>query len=480
MLFNSLAYLVFLPVVFSLYWLVSKEYRWLVVLVASYCFYMFSVPAYGLIILGITIVSYVSAMMIDKTPDKRKRKSILIASIVVCIGTLIFFKYMGFVGNTVNSFASVLGMETDLLSIKIILPVGISFYTFQTMSYVIDVYRGLVASEKHFGKFAAFIAFFPQLVAGPIERTSNLLPQIKYPPEFSYDKAISGVKLMIWGYYKKLMIADFLSPYVQKVYGGPYTYDGFALVVATIFFAIQIYCDFSGYSDIAIGTAKLFGIDLMTNFRSPYFSKSVREFWSRWHISLSTWFRDYVYIPLGGNRVSRTRHCINLMVTFLVSGLWHGADWSFVLWGAIHGAAQVIETGFHNRKEKPTGKIVTVIKVLLVFIFTTFAWIFFVANSIEDAIYVITHQFNGISLPVSYLTNGFTTLGLVSVYDIVIIGIGLTILFIYDRLSVREDLIKRIGHRFPVSQWLFYLILGMIIVLFSQKGVPAEFIYFQF
>ncbi|MBR2524623.1 MAG: MBOAT family protein [Clostridiales bacterium] len=479
MLFNSLDYLIFLPVVFTLYWLVKKEYRWLVILIASYYFYMCSGPVYGLLILGITSVTYVSARLINRSSGVKKRRLILSLTVAVCICILVYFKYMGFFGDIVNSVFSLTGIGHDLITLKIVLPVGISFYTFQTMSYVIDVYRGSVDAEKHFGKYAAFVSFFPQLVAGPIERSSNLLPQIKSSANFSYDQAISGVKLILWGYFKKLLIADFLSPFVQKVYDGPYIYEGFALVLATLFFSFQIYCDFSGYSDIAIGTARLFGIELMTNFRSPYLSKSVKEFWNRWHISLSTWFKDYIYIPLGGNRVSRPRHCLNLMITFIVSGLWHGANWTFVIWGFIHGLAQIIESLIHKDDNKGRS-VPSVLRIAGVFVFTTFAWVFFVAHSLEDAIYVITHFLNGITSPVNYIVNGFTSIGLDNVYSVAVIITGLVLLTVYDRLSVREDIIKRTGHKNPVIQWIVCIIIGLLIVFISQKGVPAEFIYFQF
>lgn len=244
---------------------------------------------------------------------------------IICLGVIFFFKYFNFVSESVSYILNMFTLKMTPMTLNLVLPVGISFYTFQTLSYVIDVYKGDVSAEPHFGKYAAFVSFFPQLVVGPIERTSNLLPQIKAKHEFDYDKSNYGLKLMAWGYFTKVVITDILSQIVNKVYDYPQRYHGFALVLATIFFTFQIYCDFSGYSDIAVGTAKMMGIDLMTNFKSPYFSQNIKDFWSRWHISLSTWFRDYVYIPLGGNRVERIRHYFNLVVTFLVSGLWHGS-----------------------------------------------------------------------------------------------------------------------------------------------------------
>lgn len=353
MLFNSFVYILFLPIVFALYWFLRDQYRWILLLIASYFFYMCSGPQYGLLIFCVTLVSYLSAIVIEKYSDKKKKKVALIGTVIVCMGVLFFFKYFNFFSGTANALMNRMGIKQDPITFNIVLPVGISFYTFQTMSYVIDVYKGTTKAEYHFGKYAAFVSFFPQLVAGPIERSNNLLPQIRQNHIFNHDKAMQGVKLMLWGYYKKLVIADALAEYVKKVFDSPRDFTGFALVIASLFFTIQIYCDFSGYSDIAIGTAKLFGIELMKNFKSPYFSGSVREFWSRWHISLSTWFRDYVYIPLGGNRVGKIRHYINLMITFLVSGLWHGANWTFVAWGGDTWISAGGRIGFDRKMGNP-------------------------------------------------------------------------------------------------------------------------------
>ena len=476
MLFNSFAYVIFLPIVFAAYWLIKDEYRWVLLLVSSYFFYMCSGPKYGLLILSVTFASYVAAIVIEKYQNKKKLA--LVSAILVCMGILFFFKYFNFFSKTISELMSLLGIKEDYVTLNIILPVGISFYTFQTMSYVIDVYKGITKAEHHFGKFAAFVSFFPQLVAGPIERSNNLLPQIKEKHIFDYDKAMMGVKLMLWGYYKKLVIADGLAEYVQRVFDNPHEYTGFALIIASLFFTLQIYCDFSGYSDIAIGTAKLFGIDLMTNFKSPYFSESIREFWSRWHISLSTWFRDYVYIPLGGNRVSRVRHYVNLMITFLVSGLWHGADWTFVTWGGIHGLAQVAEDVVIG-KEKTKNAFLRVIRSVLVFGFCSFAWIFFVSHSISDAFYVISHCLYGIGNPIVYLNGGLANLR-IGKSMVAVFGTFIFIMAAYDYISLKKDFIEWISSKNKIIQRGFYLLVGLIVVFFSKKGVAAEFIYFQF
>ena len=333
MLFNSLEYVCFLPIVFALYWTVPSKYRCYLLLVASYYFYMSWNVKYVAIIVFITVISYAAALLLEKTVDEKDKRLIVTVASICCLSVLFFFKYFNFTTTSFSRLLSLFTINLSPITLDVLLPVGISFYTFQTLSYVIDVYRGSVHAERNLIIYATFISFFPQLVAGPIERSTNLLQQIKAEHKFNEQKAMAGLKLMLWGYYKKLLIADNVSVYVDTVYNDLSTYRGLDILLVIFFFSIQIYCDFSGYSDIAIGTAKLLDIDLMTNFKSPYYSASIKEFWSRWHISLSTWFKDYLYIPLGGNRCSRVKHYFNLVFTFLVSGLWHGASLTFILWG---------------------------------------------------------------------------------------------------------------------------------------------------
>lgn len=333
MLFNSLQYAVFLPVVFVLYWTIPNRFRWVVLLVTSYYFYMSWNAQYVFLILFTTIVSYLAGILLECAKKQSQKKAVVWVTAIACFGLLFLFKYFNFFFDSITAVCDKLTIHIDPVTLKLLLPVGISFYTFQTFSYVIDVYREDIRAERHLGIYATFISFFPQLVAGPIERTRNLLPQIKEVHSFDYKTATYGMKLMAWGFFKKTVIADNLARIVDHVYDNVSAYPGFSLVLATLFFTIQIYCDFSGYSDIARGTASLMDIKLMENFRSPYYSASIKEFWGRWHISLSTWFRDYVYIPLGGNRKGRVKTYINLVVTFLVSGLWHGANWTYVIWG---------------------------------------------------------------------------------------------------------------------------------------------------
>lgn len=333
MSFNSIAFAVFLLIVFLLYWKIPKKNQWILLLVSSYYFYMSWKAKYVFLILFTTLVSYLCGLLLGRTEEIKKKRFILGCALFICLGILFLFKYFNFFSGIFGSIMQALSIPLHPITLSLLLPVGISFYTFQTLSYVIDVYRGDVPPEKHLGKYATFISFFPQLVAGPIERTYNLLPQIKQEHHFKYEDAVYGLRQMLWGFFKKIVIADTLAQYVDKVYDAPFSYKGGVLLIVSIFFSFQIYCDFSAYSDIAIGTARLLGIRLMENFKSPYFSESVTEFWRRWHISLSTWFRDYVYIPLGGNRKGKIRKYINTLITFLLSGLWHGANGTYVLWG---------------------------------------------------------------------------------------------------------------------------------------------------
>lgn len=479
MLFNSFAFAIFLPIVFILYWLIPHKYRWVLILAASYYFYMSWNVKYVVLILFTTGVSYLAGRLLEGEKDIRKKKTIVAIALILCLSVLFFFKYFNFVSTSVTDFLSLFTIKLSPVTLNLLLPVGISFYTFQTLSYVIDVYKGQSPAEHHFGYYAAFISFFPQLVAGPIERTNNLLPQIKGEHSFRYNQASYGLKLIAWGYFKKIVLADTLSIYVSRVYDAPISFTGFSLVLATLFFTLQIYCDFSGYSDIAIGTARLFDINLMTNFKSPYFSQSIREFWTRWHISLSTWFRDYVYIPMGGSRVGKVRHAFNLLVTFLVSGLWHGANWTFVAWGGVHGIAQVIENLIVPKSRQKSKGIVRWLRMLFVFLFAAFAWIFFVSSSMLVAKYVISHMFTGISNPVSYVRGGFIAIGMGTVDAIVVMTLVL-LLAVFDYLSLSFDVIDKISGQKTIVRWVIYIALAMIIILGAQKGVPAEFVYFQF
>ncbi len=481
MLFNSLQFAIFLPIVFIVYWALPDRCRWPLLLAASYYFYMSWNVRYVVLILFTTAVSYTSALLLERTENAKKKKTILAAALISCLGILFTFKYFDFFSESFSKAAGFFGMRLHPVTLKLLLPVGISFYTFQTLSYVIDVYKGEVRAERNFGIYAAFISFFPQLVAGPIERTGNLLPQIKKGHVFDSGKVLYGVKLMLWGYYKKIVIADNISAYVDRVFGHLPDYRGFALAIAVFLFAIQIYCDFSGYSDIARGAAGILDIDLVQNFRAPYFSASIREFWSRWHISLSTWFRDYVYIPLGGNRVKPFRHYCNLIVTFLVSGLWHGASWTFVLWGGVHGIAQAAEAALriHTPQRR---NIVWALRVVLVFCFTTAAWVLFRAQTVSDAAYVFGHLFTGVTDPVHYLSKGLSAIGITKGHLAFLAAACFLPLAAVDHMGSRcdGDGIAAVEKWRAPARWLFYIVLGLVIIFFSQKELAAEFVYFQF
>ena len=471
MLFNSLGFAVFLPIVFVIYWLLPHKYRWFLLLVSSYYFYMSWNPNYIVLILSATIVSYLAGRLLEISSKPKVRKAILASAVGICLSLLFFFKYFNFFSESLTRLLGLFSIKLHPVTVKVLLPVGISFYTFQTLSYVIDVYRGKVKPEHHFGIYATFVSFFPQLVSGPIERTENLLPQISSEKTFRYDQAAYGLKLMAWGFFKKLAIADVLGPLADQVYANLTGCSTLDLLAAVLCFSLQIYCDFSGYSDIAIGSAKLLGIDLMTNFRSPYFSTSIREFWSRWHISLSTWFRDYVYIPLGGNRRGNWKTCRNLMITFLVSGLWHGANWTFVVWGGMHGLAQVLEKLFDKGKRK-----LPALRCLGVFLFCCITWVFFRAESFSDAFCLFR------SLGWGLAGDGCWQFRVLQINLPLLVqaAVSVALLGVFDSCSLKTDVIAWVSRRNPVVKWGIYLLLIWLILCFMPVTGSSEFVYFQF
>ncbi len=480
MLFNSYAYAIFLPIVFALYWLIADKYRWILLLIASYYFYMSWNPKYVVLILGTTFVSYEAARLIENTESKKKKKQYLVATAVVCMGVLFLFKYFNFFSKNFVDFVGLFSLKLHPVTLKLVLPVGISFYTFQTLSYVIDVYKGDVKAEKHFGYYATFISFFPQLVAGPIERTRNLLPQIKGEKHFDEAKAIAGLKQMGWGFFKKMAVSDMLAMYADMVFNNVYQSEGFSFVVATFFFTIQIYCDFSGYSDIAIGSAKLLGIDLMENFHFPYFAISIKEFWARWHISLTTWFRDYLYIPMGGNRCSKARRSLNVITTFLVSGLWHGANWTFVIWGLIHGCANALENLCNSALSRFRKiKIGKLISWLFVFAFCNVAWVFFRAQSLKEATYMISHVFDGIADPFSYLKGGCQRM-LINKVTLPEIA-KVMMVFLVGEVFMAVDRLRNLFIKLPkFIHWMVYYLFVAFTIYTILGNTTGDFIYFQF
>ena len=406
MLFNSVEFLIFLPLVFCSYWfLFSKSLKLQnsFLLVASYFFYGWWDYRFLSLILLSTVIDYFVGILIERNTNKTICKSLLATSLITNIGILCYFKYSNFFIESLSELLISFGINSNsLTSLQVILPVGISFYTFQTLSYTIDVYRREIKPTRDFLSFAAFVSFFPQLVAGPIERASSLLPQILNARQFNFNQAIDGLRLIVWGLFKKVIIADSLAPIVNYTFENYSSLDGTSLALGAVYFAFQIYGDFSGYSDIAIGTSKLFGFELMTNFNYPYFSRNIAEFWRRWHISLSTWFRDYLYIPLGGSKGSKIKSIRNIFIIFIVSGFWHGANWTFIAWGGIHASLYlptfILGTNRKYLSKKETEyslyeKIKQALGIINTFIFVTLAWIFFRANNINEAYYYIIKIF---------------------------------------------------------------------------------------
>ena len=481
MLFNSMTFAVFLLTVFILYHIVPVRLRWVFLLAASYAFYMNLHAAYGLLLLFSTVLTYFLALELEKTPAQTKRKLCLLGGVLPLVAVLLLFKLGAPVIGRINALIDAGRLALQPLTLKILLPAGVSFYFFQSMGYLIDVYRGKIHAERHFGYHALFVSFFPQLLAGPIGRADALLPQLKKERRFDYESVTYGLKLMAWGYFKKLVIADVFAATVNKVYDNAHSYVGLVFIIVTVMFAIEIYCDFSGYSDIAIGCAKLFGIELATNFKSPYLSFSIKEFWSRWHISLSTWFRDYVYIPLGGSRVPKWRNCLNLLITFLVSGFWHGSSLTYIFWGAVHGLLQIVETFIYpkTRRGVPVTRKKHWWQLPITFAILCFTWIFFRANTIQDAFWIISRLFWDIGRPVNYLKTAVICLDMpyLTMFGMMLPAAAL---LLYDMLSLKQDVIALVSRQRAPIRWGVYVVLLVVIALFSHKGIATEFIYFQF
>jgi alginate O-acetyltransferase complex protein AlgI len=480
MLFNSIEFAIFFPVVVAIFFLSPQRWRVSLLLAASCLFYMAFIPVYILILLVTILIDYFAGMYIERV-EGRKKKALLWLSIVSTCTVLFVFKYFGFFTTSFAGLASLVGWQLPHTFVKIILPIGLSFHTFQSLSYVVEVYRGKQTAEQDFIVYATYVMFFPQLVAGPIERPQNLLHQFREWHDFNYINVTCGLKRMAWGFYKKLVVADRLALYVNDVYGAPRNYNGLQLTLATFFFSYQIYCDFSGYSDIAIGAAQVLGFRLMENFRTPYYALSVAEFWHRWHISLSTWFKDYVYIPMGGSRVSRRRHVANLLVTFGISGLWHGANWTYVFWGLLNGLYLVmggLTKDWRNRffsaidLEEHT-LIRKAIMLVTTFGLTCLAWIVFRARTLGDAGYVVRHlargwDFGSIGTP-QFLLRQLP----VAVAAIVVLEIGQ--LLTRSAVSLPSMLS---GLPLP-ARWAAYAAFVMLVLMFGVYQ-NAQFIYFQF
>lgn len=488
MLFNSFQFLVFFIIVTTAYFVLPHKYRWFLLLGSSCYFYMVFVPIYILILCFTIVVDYFAGILLE-TSRGNKRKYYLIASLIANIGMLAIFKYYNFLNDNLTSLLHVGGYQNPIPHLSILLPIGLSFHTFQAMSYTIEVYYQKQKAERKFGIFALYVMYYPQLVAGPIERPQHLLHQFYEEHYFDYNRVTDGLKLMVWGLFQKVVIADRIAVIVDNVYNNPYEYQGISLILATVLFSFQIYCDFSGYSDIAIGASQVMGITIMKNFNRPYQSKSIREFWGRWHISLSTWFRDYLYISIGGNRVSIPRWYFNLFIVFLISGLWHGANWTFVIWGALHGFYMVFGLATKSIRAKMTQQLglnklprfSNALKIITTFFLVTFAWIFFRANSISIAFFIIKRSITGLY---DEIFNLFHHLPLILpvvpskielLIGIIAIALMEAIHVLQNRYSIRDWIRTKPAY----MRWGMYYAIILLIIFFGVFE-NRQFIYFQF
>ena len=476
MLFNSLEFLLFLPIVFILYWLIfgkSLKFQNLLILISSYVFYGWWDYRFLALIFLSTVVDYTLGLKLDREKKTASRKFLLGLSVLFNLSLLGFFKYYNFFVDSWVDLLGSMGYEVQSTwTLNIVLPVGISFYTFQTMSYTIDIYRKQLKPTKDFISFASFVSFFPQLVAGPIERATNLLPQILNIRTFNYTQGLQGLRLILWGMFKKVVIADSLAPIVDDIFANYDQLGGGTLILGALYFSFQIYCDFSGYSDIAIGTSKLFGFELMSNFKFPYFSRNIGEFWRRWHVSLSTWFRDYLYIPLGGSKRGRGKSLRNIFVIFIVSGFWHGANWTFLVWGLIHSLLYVPSFLFKTNR-KYTNAVVAedtwfpswkeLLQISTTFFFVAISWIVFRSDSLSDSFLYIKNILLHMSLPTSDLE------GLIYVFLLLL----LDWIFRKDERHIFEFKNKNLRR-------LVYMLISLLVIFQFTVSKEKTFIYFQF
>jgi alginate O-acetyltransferase complex protein AlgI len=487
MLFNSFSYLVFFPAVTVLYFLIPHRYRWFFLLVASCIFYMAFIPVY-ILVLALTIaIDYTAGLLIERVKGRR-RKWFLVMSIVSTCGVLFVFKYFNFFNTNLSQLARFLDWNYPIESLSLILPIGLSFHTFQSLSYVIEVYRRNFKAEHHFGIYALYVMFYPQLVAGPIERPGNLIHQFYEEHAFDYFRVTNGLKLMVWGFFKKMVIADRLAILVEQVYNDPTRYTGFPLMAAALFFAFQVYCDFSGYSDIAIGAAQVMGFQLRDNFNRPFYSPTVADFWRRWHISLMTWFRDYVYIPLGGNRVGRWKWYFNIFITFTLSGLWHGAGWGYVLWGSLNGIYLIV-SNLTERLRKRWAQWVGLnwfptfhrgIQVAFTFLLFCFTLIIFRAKSLSDAYYVMTHLWTGLGdlAGIKMSVKSLYRSGL-NRHELIIAFVSIGLMEFIQMIEKHSKMRQMFSEKPLLARWTIYYALILFLIFFGEYN-DHSFIYFQF
>jgi alginate O-acetyltransferase complex protein AlgI len=488
MLFNSLHFLVFFPIVVGLYFALPARWRAPLLLVSSYYFYLSWKPVYGLLLAATTLLDYFSGVRMSRLASPAQRRPWLYLSLASNLSTLFIFKYFNFFTTTAVELATALHVPFAAPTLALALPVGVSFYTFQSVAYIVDVYQGKLEAEQRLGRFALFVAFWPQLVAGPIERGGQMLPQLRQQHGFDYGRVASGLRLMAWGMFKKVVIADRLALLANPVFDHPQGFDGLVLLVAVLAFTGQIYADFSGYTDLARGAARVLGYQLVLNFRQPYLATSVSDFWRRWHMSLSSWFRDYVYIPLGGSRAGKVRTQLNLFIVFLLSGLWHGASWTFVLWGALHGTYLVAESLTAPARAALAQRLGLSSRPRLQRLFSTgftlalvaYAWIFFRANNLPDALHVATHLFQGWNhSPMSQLSVILGGLGLHFKAELLLAAATAAVLAFIDYRAERGSVAQWVAGWPAAGRWLSYAGLLLAIVYFGIFG-SSQFIYFQF
>ena len=470
-----------MAIVFTVYWLMPHKYRWIVILTANAWFYISYDVRYLAVILITMVASFLCAILIDREREENKKKTIMITGVITALSLLFVFKYLNFALYTVSKVLNRISIPVHETTLKLIMPVGISFYTFMAVGYLVDVYRGKTEPVRHFGKYAIFVSFFPNVSSGPIERAGHFIPQIDKEKLFDYDSVVYGARLLMLGMIKKIVIADMMVKYVDEVFNKVPEHHGICFAWATILYTFEIYCDFSGYSDMAIGVARMLGFELTGNFRQPYLASSIKEFWGRWHISLSTWFRDYVYIPLGGNRCKKARRDLNLLITFLLSGLWHGASWTFVLWGGIHGVAQVIENRIKEaikldrEKEKNLPGPVKLMLTILTFCIVSYAWMFFRANSISEAFYIVRSMFTDLDL------QGAMTQMTMSDKSVIKTSAAILLLLVYDYFNGKGDLLLKMNKMKAPVRWVIYIASAILVIALKTHNTEIqEFIYFKF
>lgn len=500
MTFNSFGFLVFFPLAVAVYYALPIGYRRVFLLAASYYFYMCFKPEYVIILLVSTLIDYFLGLRIDASQTQSGRKRLLILGLIHNVGLLASLKYLEFFNESIAALFKSLNILYEVKGLEFLVPVGISYYTFKKVSYLIDVYRENQEPEKNIVTFALYVSFFPEITAGPIDRAGKLIPQFYKKIRFDYQKVTDGLKLMAWGFFKKLVIADRLAVFVNKVYDHPGQFEGLSLIMATVYFSFQVYCDFSGYTDIVVGAGRVMGFDLMENFDRPYFSKSIGEFWKRWHISFSSWLMDYLFLPIAysvSRRIKSPRlmkikaetwaYMMGIMITMTLCGLWHGARWTFVIWGALHGlflgisfaTKKIRKKSWKKLKIKKQSFIRTIISVSITFALVTFAWIFFRANSISDAFYIITHLFTGWSKVFSFqgLLEAFH-FGLLK-KELAVAAVSVFFMLLVHVLRKDRTYEQLISKQKTILRWGFYLGLLVWLLAFGESGAE-DFIYFRF